>query len=163
MQIWARALERDLLSLGIDATLISPRPVFGRFKPSLPASVSGSAISTAICSFRLFCAQRTAKADIVHMCDHGSAMYCSKVNGTPVVVTRNHMLAVRGALGELPEMASSRLGRYFQLWICKGLRRATRVACISQATYDDAARILGRRDHLRVVLDALNYPEPAAI
>ena len=158
MQIWARALERDLLSLGIDATLISPRPVFGRFKPSPTGLGKWLGYIDRYLLFPPVLRAAAAKADIVHMCDHGSAMYCSKVNGTPVVVTCNDMLAVRGALGELPEMASSRLGRYFQLWICKGLRRATRVACISQATYDDAARILGRRDHLRVVLDALNYP-----
>jgi glycosyltransferase involved in cell wall biosynthesis len=65
---------------------------------------------------------------------------------------------MRGALGELPEMRGSRFGRYLQRWIRTGLQRATRVACISQATCDDASRILGRADHLRVILDALNYP-----
>ena len=85
-------------------------------------------------------------------------MYCSLLNGKPTVVTCNDMLAVRGAMGELPEMRASWLGRYLQQWICSGLRRATRVACISRATFADASRILGRDDHLRVVLDALNYP-----
>jgi glycosyltransferase involved in cell wall biosynthesis len=68
------------------------------------------------------------------------------------------MLAVRGAMGELPEMQASRAGRYLQRWICAGLQRATRVACISQATFDDASRILGGSDNLRVILDGLNYP-----
>jgi glycosyltransferase involved in cell wall biosynthesis len=158
MQIWARALERDLLQLGIDARLISPRPVFGRFKPSPTGLGKWLGYIDRYLLFPRVLRAAAARADVVHMCDHGSAMYCSTVNGTPVVVTCNDMLAVRGALGELPEMASSHLGRYLQLWICKGLRRATRVACISQATFDDAARILDRRDHLRVVLDALNYP-----
>ena len=45
-----------------------------------------------------------------------------------------------------------------QWWIRKGLERATRVACISQATFNDARRILSRKDHLRVILDGLNYP-----
>ena len=158
MQIWARALERDLLEMGIDARLISPRPVFGRFKPSPIGVGKWLGYIDRYLLFPRVLRTAAAKADVVHMCDHGSAMYCSAVNGTPVVVTCNDMLAVRGALGELPEMASSRFGRYLQLWICKGLKRATQVACISQATFDDAARILNRRDHLRVVLDALNYP-----
>jgi glycosyltransferase involved in cell wall biosynthesis len=158
MQIWARALERDLLQLGIDARLISPRPVFGRLKPSPTGVGKWLGYIDRYLLFPTVLRAAAASADVVHLCDHGSAMYCSAVNGTPVVVTCNDMLAVRGALGELPEMAASRFGRYLQLWICKGLRRATRVACISQATFNDAARILGRRDHLRVVLDALNYP-----
>jgi glycosyltransferase involved in cell wall biosynthesis len=158
MQIWARALERDLLQLGIDVRLISPPPVFGRFKPSASGVGKWLGYIDRYVLFPRVLRAAAAGADVVHMCDHGSAMYCSAVNGTPVVVTCNDMLAVRGALGELPEMASSRFGRYLQLWICNGLRRATRVACISQATFDDAARILDRRDHLRVVLDALNYP-----
>jgi glycosyltransferase involved in cell wall biosynthesis len=158
MQIWARALERDLLQLGINTRLISPRPIFGRFKPSPTGVGKWLGYIDRYLLFPHVLRAAAAKVDVVHICDHGSAMYCSTVNGTPVVVTCNDMLAVRGALGELPEMAPSRFGRYLQLWICKGLRRATRVACISQATLDDAARILERRDHLRVVLDALNYP-----
>ena len=158
MQIWARALERELLQLGIDARLISPRPIVGRFKPSSTGIGKWLGYIDRYLLFPPVLRAAAAKADVVHMCDHGSAMYCSALNGTPVVVTCNDMLAVRGALGELPEMAPSRFGRYLQLWICKGLRRATRVACISQATLDDAARILDRREHLRVVLDALNYP-----
>ena len=34
MQIWANALLREIRQLGIDVTLISPRPVFGRIKRS---------------------------------------------------------------------------------------------------------------------------------
>ncbi len=158
MQIWARALERDLLQLGVDVRLISPRPVFGRFKPSPTGVGKWLGYIDRYLLFPLVLRAAATRVDVVHMCDHGSAMYCSTVNSTPVVVTCNDMLAVRGALGELPEMASSPLGRYLQLWICKGLRRATRVACISQATFDDAAEILARRDHLRVVLNSLNHP-----
>jgi glycosyltransferase involved in cell wall biosynthesis len=68
------------------------------------------------------------------------------------------MHAVLGAMGEVPDCPASFFGRMLQSWICRGLRRATRVACISRATFDDASRILGRNDHLRVILDALNHP-----
>jgi len=158
MQIWAHALERELLGLGIETRLITPLPVFGRFKPSPTGLGKWLGYIDRYLLFPRALRNAVANADVVHICDHGSSMYCSTVKGKPVVVTCNDMLAVRGALGELPEMRASRFGRYLQLWICHGLRRATRVACISQATFDDAARILDRREHLRVVLDALNYP-----
>jgi hypothetical protein len=68
------------------------------------------------------------------------------------------MIAVRGARGELPELRSSRFGQLLQRWICHGLRRATRVACVSRATFDDARRALKTDRNLCIVLNGLNYP-----
>jgi glycosyltransferase involved in cell wall biosynthesis len=73
------------------------------------------------------------------------------------------MHAVLGALGEVPDCPASFLGRLLQGWICGGLRRATKVACISQATMNDARQILGMDRNLLLILDALNYPfQPVA-
>lgn len=158
MQIWALALERELLQLGIEARLIFPQPVLGRLRPSPVGLGKWFGYVDRYLLFPRKLRAAAAAADVVHMVDHGSAMYCAHLQNKPTVVTCNDMLAVRGALGELPEMQASRAGRYLQRWICAGLQRATRVACISQATFDDASRILGRNDNLRVILDALNYP-----
>ncbi len=158
MQIWARLLERELRDLDMDVRLIVPKPVFGRWKPSSNGLGKWLGYIDRYLLFPPALRAAAAKAEVVHMCDHGSAMYCSILNGKPTVVTCHDMLAVRGAKGELPEMRASRFGLYLQRWICRGLRQATRVACVSQATFDDAGRILGRRGHLRVILNALNYP-----
>lgn len=158
MHIWANALERDLRELGVDVRLIAPTPILGRLKPAANGVGKWLGYIDRYLLFPRALRAAAAQADVVHMCDHGSAMYCSMTNSKPTVVTCNDMLAVRGAMGELPEMRASRFGRHLQRWICSGLQRATRVACISQATFDDASRILGRSDHLSVILDALNYP-----
>jgi len=158
MKIWADALLRELASLGIDVTLIKPRPLFGRLKRSKDGFGKWLGYFDRYLLFPRVLRNAAVQADVVHLCDHGSAVYCSILKDKPTVVTCNDLLAVRGALGELPDIGASRFGRYLQRWICSGLRRATRVACISQATFEDASRILGRRDHLRVILDALNYP-----
>ncbi len=158
MQIWARALDRELRELDIDVCLVSPPPVLGRLKPSSHGVGKWLGYIDRYLLFLPALLAAAAKADVVHICDHGSAMYCWMLKGKPTVVTCHDMLAVRGAMGELPALRASRFGRYLQRWICSGLRRATRVACISQATFDDASRILGRSCHLRVILNALNYP-----
>jgi glycosyltransferase involved in cell wall biosynthesis len=158
MQIWARTLLRALTQAGADVQLIAPQPILGRLKPSPTGLGKWLGYIDRFLFFPFVLRATAARADVVHMCDHSSATYCSILDGKPTVVTCNDMLAVRGALGELPDMRASRFGRYLQLWICNGLQRATRVACISQATFDDASRILGRNDHLTVILDALNYP-----
>jgi glycosyltransferase involved in cell wall biosynthesis len=85
-------------------------------------------------------------------------MYASMIRGKPVIVTCHDLIAVRGARGELPELRASCFGQRLQRWICEGLRRATRVACVSQATFDDARRILESERNLCVILNGLNYP-----
>jgi len=158
MKIWANALLRELLQLGIDVKLISPKPVFGRIKPSANGLGKWFGYIDRFLLFPRDLRAAAAQVDVVHLCDHGSAMYASVVKDKPVIVTCNDMLAVRGALGEVPEMRASLFGRLLQLWICKGLQRATRVVCISQATLNDARRILRTERNLRVILDGLNYP-----
>lgn len=158
MLIWGRALERELLGLGLDARLIAPRPVFGRLRPASSGVGKWLGYIDRYLLFPYTLRTAAAKADVVHLCDHGSAMYSSMAGGKPVLVTCHDMLAVRGALGEIAEMRASRCGVYLQRWICRGLERATRVACVSQATYDDAKRILRRSARLCVVENGLNYP-----
>lgn len=163
MEIWARAVERELLELGMDVRSVAPRPFFGRLKPSSSGLGKWLGYIDRYMIFPLRLRAAAADADVVHICDHGNAMYCAVLGGKPTVVTCHDMLAVRGAMREVAEMRASLFGRYLQSWICTGLRRATRVACISQATYDDASRILGKRAHLRIVLNGLNYPFQALL
>ena len=83
---------------------------------------------------------------------------CRASKGKPVIVTCNDMLAVRGALGELPDLKASFFGRFLQRWICRGLQNASVVACVSQFTFDDLRRILSGRRNPYLVLNGLNYP-----
>ena len=158
MKIWANALRRELLQRKIDAELISPTPVFGRIKRSADGLGKWFGYIDRFVIFPLNLRAAAARANVVHLCDHGSAVYATMLKNSRVVVTCNDMVAVRGALGEVPDCPASFFGKLLQSWICRGLERATRVACISQATYDDAKRILKSEKNLCVILDALNYP-----
>jgi len=158
MQIWAEALHRELLARGIDAELVSPKPILGKLKPSAVGVGKWLGYLDRFLLFPHHLKAAAEKADIVHLCDHGSAMFALKLKEKTVVVTCHDMLAVRGALGEISEMRASAFGRSLQNWICKGLRHATQVACVSQFTLDDATRMLGHKNNLCKVLNGLNYP-----
>ncbi len=158
MRIWAAALDRELRQAGIEVELIAPRPILGKLKPSAHGIGKWLGYIDRFVFFPSALHAAAAKADIVHLCDHGGAMYAPMIHGKPVLVTCHDMIAVRGARGELPELRSSSLGKFLQRWICDGLQRTTRVACVSRATCDDAARILKTSANLCVVLNALNYP-----
>ena len=158
MKVWASALLRELLQRGIDAQLIVPKPILGRIR----RSSSGVGKWLGYCDrFLLFpraLHAAASQADLVHICDHGGAMYASRLIGKPVLVTCHDMLAVRGALGELPGLKASFFGRFLQRWICRGLQKASMVACVSEFTLDDLRRILDGRGNPRLVLNGLNYP-----
>jgi len=74
-------------------------------------------------------------------------------------VTCHDLLAVRGALGEDTDCPASFTGRLLQKSILRGLRRANALACVSNATLDDARRLLPDYDGTVILTrNALNYP-----
>lgn len=158
MKIWSKALLRELLELGIDAKLIAPKPILGRIKPSSSGFGKWLGYCDRFLLFPRALRAAASEADIVHICDHGSAMYALRLKKTPVLVTCHDMYAVLGALGEIPDCPVSPLGPLLQSWICRGLRRTASIACVSSATLADARRLLGKDESLHLVLNALNYP-----
>lgn len=158
MHIWSHALDRELRRHNVDVQVISPRPKFGRMKPSVHGVGKWLGYIDRFAIFPHALRAAAARADIVHLCDQGSAVYVPFIKGKPTVVTCHDLIAVRGARGELPELRPSRFGQFLQRWICYGLRRATRVACVSRATFDDARRILKKDENLCVILNVLTYP-----
>ena len=166
MHIWSQALLRELSQLHVDVEVISPRPRFGKMKPSVHGVGKWLGYIDRFVIFPRALRSAAAQADIVHLCDHGAAMYAPMIKRRfkPVLVTCHDMIAVRTARGELPELRSSTFGQILQRWICHGLKHATRVACVSRATFDDARRILKEDENLCVILNGLNYPfQPLAL
>jgi glycosyltransferase involved in cell wall biosynthesis len=158
MKIWSHTLLRELLQLGIDAKLITPKPILGRLKPASSGFGKWLGYCDRFLIFPRSLRAAASQADVVHICDHGGAMYALRLRGKPVLVTCHDMLAVRGALGELPDMKPSLFGRYLQRWIRHGVRAAGLVACVSHFTFEDVRRILKGDGNLRIVRNALNYP-----
>ena len=157
MKIWGETLHRELLHREVDVKFIAPRPVLGRLRPSATGTGKWLGYIDRFILFPRYLRAAAAQADVVHICDHGGAMYAFRLRDKPVLVTCHDMLAVRGAMGELPEMRASLFGRLLQLWIRRGVRRADRVACVSRFTFNDVSRILQSEENLCVILNALNY------
>jgi glycosyltransferase involved in cell wall biosynthesis len=78
---------------------------------------------------------------IIHICDHSNAVYVPLLRGCAVVVTCHDLLAVRGALGEVPDCPASFLGRRLQNRILQGLGRAQALGFDSGATRRDFERL----------------------
>jgi glycosyltransferase involved in cell wall biosynthesis len=97
--------------------------------------------------------------DVVHICDHSNAMYAKHLVENPHVVTCHDVLAIKSALGEVPQNEVSATGRKFQELILAGLKVAQLIVCVSEATRADMLRVTRRPPCTStVVYLSLNYP-----
>jgi glycosyltransferase involved in cell wall biosynthesis len=79
---------------------------------------------------------------VVHICDHSNAVYVPWIGGMPHVITCHDLIAVRGALAEFPDQPTRWTGRRLQRSIRRGLQRAERIVCDTEATRQDVRRLV---------------------
>ena len=161
MQRFSEMMLRELRALGVTAQLVQPQSQVARGIPRQFHFLKKWA--GYIDKFILFPRQlpQLGGAEVVHICDHSSAIYARHFPQVPVVVTCHDLLAVRGSLGEETDCPASSTGRILQRWIVSSLRSARAIVCVSRATAADANRILGGRPNapaITVIENGLNYP-----
>jgi glycosyltransferase involved in cell wall biosynthesis len=162
MQRFATMMLQGLNATGVSAEIVAPLPILG--KPFGAESFLGKWLAY-IDKFVLFPRKLRARiakqATVIHICDHSNAMYAAAAVNAPTVVTCHDLIAVRQALGEELHCPVSFTGRLLQRWILRSLRRADAVVCVSNATRDDAERLVARdgpAPKLAVISNGLNYP-----
>jgi glycosyltransferase involved in cell wall biosynthesis len=156
---FAALMQRELAARGYNVTLLQPPPyLVGKLESR---SGIGKWLGY-IDKFLLFpfLLRRAKKSyDIVHICDHSNAMYAKYLAGTPHLVTCHDVLAIKSALGEVPENIVSSTGRRLQTIILNGLKRAQYIVCVSGASRADMLRVTARPPETsEVIYLSLNYP-----
>jgi glycosyltransferase involved in cell wall biosynthesis len=162
MQRFATMMLAGLKASGISAELIQPSPFFGRFRAAGNFVAKWLGYLDKFVLFRRILTRKLrVRPSLVHICDHSNAMYARAVRDVPVVVTCHDLLAVRGALGENTGCPASATGKILQRWIVAGLREADIIVADSQATLEDATRLVGGkngRPKMEKVTLGLSYP-----
>ncbi|MBW4646736.1 MAG: glycosyltransferase family 4 protein [Goleter apudmare HA4340-LM2] len=159
MDIFAQMLETDLTELGHQVQIIRPKTLFGKLplSPNLFSKWFGY-----IDKLFFFPAQlriALSWADVVHICDHGNAIYTKYLHNIPHVVTCHDLLPIRSGLGEFPEHRTGWTGKQLQQMILKGLNQAQKVACVSEQTKSDVLRLSSLTENaVSVIAMGLNYP-----
>lgn len=77
------------------------------------------------------------------MTDQALGPWVPLVRGRPLVVHVHDLLALRSALGEIPENRTGASGRVYQRYIRRGFQQARHFICISQRTREDLRRVGG--------------------
>ncbi len=152
-----------LTAKGHRVSTISPKPFFSR--PTRSYRYSGwRKYLGYIDKFILFpfTLRRKVKSlcpDVIHIIDHANSVYARRLSRCQVLVTCHDLLSIQLALGQLKGPRPGILGRVFQQWILRNLRRAPLVVCVSTKTQHDLIQLTGRsRDRTPVILNGLNFP-----
>jgi glycosyltransferase involved in cell wall biosynthesis len=139
-------LEKGLLANGIEVAVIRPEPFFGLFARRWLVLNKWLRYVDKFVLFPFRLLVHARSSFLVHIIDHSNAAYCILLSSRRSIVTCNDLLAVRSAHGEFHEEKTGVTGKLLQWLVLKGLRRATHVACISEATRTDLLRLTRRRE-----------------
>lgn len=159
MQFFSELLSSGMAARGHDVEVLRPEPFFARLVDRPAGLQKWLGYIDKFLLFPFVLARRAKRFDLVHICDHSNSMYTAFLRGRPNVVTCHDLIAVRSALGEIPENATGWSGRVLQRAILRGLQRAQFVACVSEHTRRDVLRVAGlERSATCCIPNGLHYP-----
>jgi len=141
----AQLLARCYEYKGLRVKVVRP-PVLVTHLPGLPgAAKKYLAYIDKLFLFPLWLLLLARSFSLVHIADHSNAFYSFCVKSTRCIVTCHDLLAMRGAMGDATAACkASPFGLWLQRLIMAGLRRPAGVCFISQATFDDFQRLIGK-------------------
>jgi glycosyltransferase involved in cell wall biosynthesis len=162
MQRFTLMMLQGLTAAGVPAEVAAPAPIMGQLFGASNFIGKWLAYIDKFVFFPRELRKRLAERPaIVHICDHSNAMYAAGVSAMPTVVTCHDLIAVRSALGEELRCPVSFTGKMLQRWILRSLCHADALVCISNATRDDAKRLVKCDDampKIEVANLGLSYP-----
>jgi len=159
-QHFARMLVSAYRARGHSVELRQPKSrVHGRVGAGL-AKWGGYVDQYLIFPLEMRRAMRGDAADTLHVfCDQALGPWIPAVLDRPHVVHCHDLMALRSALGDIPENPTSASGRLYQRYIRRGFRHARHFISVSEKSRADLHRF-GGVDPLtsRVVHNGLNHP-----
>jgi len=159
MQRFAALMDGGLRRAGHEVRNVVPRCVVGRIRPSSHGIGKWLGYIDKFAVFPRDLKAALRWADVAHICDHSNSFYTGYMKSIPHVVTCHDLLAVRSALGEIPQNRPSVSGRQLQRIISNGLKKAQHIVCVSEATRRDSLRIMNLPEkRVSRVYNSLNYP-----
>ncbi|AFZ27937.1 glycosyltransferase [Cylindrospermum stagnale PCC 7417] len=159
MDIFASMLEKYLIQSGHQVRIIRPKSWMGRLilLPNLLKKWLGYIDKLILFPAQL--RQALSWADVVHICDHGNAVYTKYLQNIPHIVTCHDLLSVRSGLGEFPEYRTGWTGKILQQMMMNGLKKAQKIACVSEQTRRDLLRLSSLPESaISLIYMGLNYP-----
>jgi len=158
---FAQMLHDEYLRRGHRVALRRPSPVLRAWFPRGPlAKWAGYVDQYLVFPARMRSAMREDPPDTLYVfCDQALGPWVPDAAHRPHVVHCHDLLALRSALGDIPENPTSSTGRVYQRYIRAGFRRARHFISISKSTRSDLHAFgCTPRGLSEVVHNGLNHP-----
>jgi glycosyltransferase involved in cell wall biosynthesis len=160
MPRFARMLKTAYESRGHSVEVWSPSPRVFNWVPGRLSKWAGyvdqyvvfpTAMRTAV--------TRASKDTLFVFCDQALGPWVPLVRDRPHVVHVHDLLALRSALGDIPENPTSPTGRLYQRYIRRGFRQGRHFISVSKKTLADLNRFGGvKAVTSEVVYNGMNFP-----
>lgn len=167
MERFAQLLNTGFREAGVDSEIWRPRVWLGSFVQSTHSGV-GKWIGYVdkwllfplTLRWRLY-AKGVGRSGVhFHVCDHSSAPYLQQLPANQTSITCHDVIAIRGWLGYADAHApASGAGKFYQRWIFHHLKRAKRLAAVSQLTLNQLRELVPDevdQPNWRVIHNAFN-------
>ena len=159
MQRFAALMERGLTEAGQEVRVCRPTAIVGRLRPSGRGVGKWLGYVDKFAVFPVPLRAAAKWADVVHICDHSNSFYVEHLRSRPHVVTCHDVLAIKSALGGIPQVRTKWTGCQLQRMILNGLLEAQHVACVSEATRRELLRLSSISECcVSRIYNGLNYP-----
>jgi glycosyltransferase involved in cell wall biosynthesis len=159
MQRFALLMARGLMRAGHEVQNLRPPACIGQLHPSARGLGKWLGYVDKFGVFPPLLRAAVKSADVVHICDHSNSFYTKYMRSVPHIVTCHDLLAIRSALGEIPQKRTGWTGRRLQRLIVEGLTGAQHIACVSEATRRDLLRVIDiPESRVSRTYNSLNYP-----
>lgn len=161
MERFAHMLAREYGERGYAVDMWAPQDqLYRHFKGSRLAKWAGYVDQYVLFPLRVKRLLRQRGPDTIYaFCDQALGPWVPLVKHLPHVVHAHDLLALRSALGDIPENPTSLTGRLYQRYIRRGFQRGRHFISISNKTRSDLHSYgLVRPVTSDVVYNGLNYP-----
>jgi glycosyltransferase involved in cell wall biosynthesis len=159
MQRYAQLLQQRMSPVVDNLDLVTPSSLFPRSLETRGELAKWIGHFEKFILFPIELVWRRRAYNIVHLCDHGNALYLFFLPRKRTLITCHDCLAIRAARGSFVETQTRWTGRVAQRLILAALRRAHHIVCVSETTRQDLARLIGRSTiDIALVPNVLSYP-----
>jgi len=134
-------MEKGLKKVGHEVWRVQAEPVLGKLHPGANGLGKWLGYIDKLLIFPFKLRQYLDWADLVCICDQSFSYYTPYLQDKTHLVICHDLLAIRAALGEIPENPTGWTGRQYQSWIYRGFKMADYVACSSETTRSDVLRL----------------------
>ena len=145
MPRFGRMLQEAYLARGHQVQVWSPQALVVNWVPRSRLSKWAGYVDQYIL-FPLWVRQQLKQqpAEVLYVfCDQAQGPWVPLVKGRHHVVHAHDLLALRSALGEVPQNPTGFTGRIYQRYILSGFRQARHFICVSNRTRQDLERVGG--------------------